>query len=146
MKTIDGQSDTLPRFGTANVFRLGSEISAIPNEAMKALCSITGRTDGREARRITNHAANTVAPVIKTMLDAPFRDHVLQTAEALRNTEMLVEGIRRSKAGLDASARAKLATTVEAVIGRAREDLKGTKELERLEKTLERWEKDVRHF
>ena len=80
------------------------------------------------------------------MLDAPFRNRVQQTAEALENTERLIEGIRRSKFGLDPSARAKLATTVEAVIGRAREDLKDTKELERLEKTLERWEKDVRRF
>ncbi len=135
-----------PGFGQASVFRLGSERSAIPSEAMRELCGITGRTDGRAARRIANHAANTVAPAIKDMLEANGEARVTQTADALSNTENLIEGIRRSRAGLDASARARLSITVEAVIARAREDLKGTKELERLEKTFGRWEKDVRHF
>ncbi|MCW6160005.1 MAG: hypothetical protein LVQ95_02890 [Candidatus Micrarchaeales archaeon] len=144
--TITTRQNEGPGFGNANIFRLGTERSAIPSGAIRDLYLITGRTDSREARRIANRAANIVAPTIKEMLDAKYANRIQQTAEALSNTENLIEGIRRARAGLDASARSKLAVTVDAVVKRAREDFDGTKELERFEKTFARWEKDIRNL
>lgn len=125
------------RFRTPNVFTLGRERSATPEEALEALQALGPSAGKIEARRVANQSVNRIVPAIRSFIEDG------QMADALSVTELLLEGLRRQRAALDSKPKQALKEAVEAIEAKVRAEKSGA-ELLGLEKMFTRWNKDLR--